>query len=170
MGNARWTPRGDRPAPGVTLRTSPPCRSGQVYNRAPMLTVAPEPTGQKSRMKCETCPRHSHHHHPDINHQYFIRTKSETVIYISICHLSVYLSLYHLSLVSMIYHLSLSLSSINHLCLSIICLPLSIICLSTNYLSIYNLSIIYLSICLAACHLSFHLFKHKSVSACCCCC
>lgn len=141
MGNARWTPRGDRPTTGVTLRTSHPHRSGQVYNRAPMLAVAPQPTGQKLWMKSETCPRHSHYHHPDINCWYFIRTKSETVIYIclSVIYLSVCLSIiYHLCL--SIYYLSfitLSLSSINHLCLSIICLPLSIYHLSIYQLSIY---------------------------------
>lgn len=43
MGNARWTLRGDWPAPGVTLRTSHPCQSGQVYNRAPVLAVAHSP-------------------------------------------------------------------------------------------------------------------------------
>ena len=118
---------------------SPPKRTG--VQSGPMLAVAPQPTSQKLWMKSETCPRHSHYHHPDINCWYFIRTKSETVIYIclSVIYLSVCLSIiYHLCL--SIYYLSfitLSLSSINHLCLSIICLPLSIYHLSIYQLSIY---------------------------------
>lgn len=158
------TPRGDRPAPGITLRTSHPCRSGTG------LAVAPQPTGQKLQMKSETWPCHSHYHHPDINHRYFIRTKSETVIYIYICLSVICLTvclfiIYDLSarLSPIIYH-SVSIIYQPSICLSIICLPLSILCLSANYLSIYNLSIIYLSICLAAYHLSFHLFKYKPVS------
>lgn len=154
MGNARWTPRGDRPTTGVTLRTSHPHRSGQVYNRAPMLAVAPQPTGQKLWMKSETCPRHSHYHHPDINCWYFIRTKSETVIYISvylssIC-LSVSLSSITCVCLSIIYHLSLCLYHLSIISVSpsSVYLYLSIICLSTNYLSIYNLSV-YLPSCLS---------------------
>lgn len=140
------TPRGDRPAPGITLRTSHPCRSGTG------LALAPQPTGQKLQMKSEMWPCHSHYHHPDINHRYFIRTKSETVIYIYICLSVICLAvclfiIYDLSacLSPIIYH-SVSIIYQPSICLSIICLPLSILCLPIIYLSIICL----LSICLSA--------------------
>lgn len=131
---------------------SPPKRTG--VQSGPMLAVAPQPTGQKLWMKSETCPRHSHYHHPDINCWYFIRTKSETVIYISvylssIC-LSVSLSSITCVCLSIIYHLSLCLYHLSIISVSpsSVYLYLSIICLSTNYLSIYNLSV-YLPSCLS---------------------